>query len=69
MAHALKGDRGTALADRLVAGLPVIDGEADADVLSTALGRAGRPGRVDHFAAYRLDSGRGIEGVERSAGQ
>jgi len=37
MAHALKGDLGTPLADRLVAGLPVIDGEADADFLSTAL--------------------------------
>jgi hypothetical protein len=58
MAHALKGDRGTALADRLVAGLPVIDGEADADFLSAALGRAGRPGRVDRLEADRLDGGR-----------
>ena len=58
MAHALKGDIGTALADRLVAGLPVIDGEADADFLSAALGRAGRPGRVDRLEADRLDGGR-----------
>ena len=69
MAHALKGKLGTALADRVVAGLPVIDGDADADFLSTALGRAGRPGRVDRFAADRFDSGRSIEGVRRGAGQ
>ena len=37
MAHALKGDLGTPLADRLVAGLPVIDGEADPEFPSTAL--------------------------------
>ena len=58
MADALKGDLGTALADRLVAGLPVIDGEADADFLSAALGRAGRPGRVDRLEADRLGGGR-----------
>ena len=58
MAHALKDDLGTPLADRPVAGLPVIDGEADADFLSTALGRAGRPGRVDRLEADRLDGGR-----------
>ena len=69
MARALKGQLGPALADRVVAGLPVIDGKADADLLSTALGRAGRPGRVDRFAADRFDSGRSIEGGERSAGQ
>ncbi len=58
MAQALKHDRDTALADRLVAGLPVIDGEPDADFLSAALRRAGRPGRVGRLEADRLDGGR-----------
>ena len=58
MAHALEGDLGITLADRLIAGLPVIDGEADAEFPSTALGRAGRPGRVDRFETDRLGGGR-----------
>jgi len=45
-------------ADRLVADLPAIRGEVDADYLSAALGRAGRPARVGHLQAARLDGGR-----------
>jgi hypothetical protein len=58
MGHAVKDDLDSAPADRLVAGLPVIDGEADAGFLSAALGRAGRPGRVERLEAARLDGGR-----------
>jgi hypothetical protein len=58
MADPLKAEQGTSLADRLVAGLPVIDGEADAAFLSGALGRAGRLDRVSRFEAERLDGGR-----------
>lgn len=54
---------GTAVADSLVAGLPVIDGEADAGYLSAALDRAGRPGRVGRIEASRLDGGRISAGV------
>ena len=45
-------------ADRLVAGLPVIDGEVDAGYLAAALGRAGRPARVGQIEVARLDGGR-----------
>jgi hypothetical protein len=45
-------------ADRLVAGLPAIDGEVDGSYLSDALGRAGRPTQVRHLEASRLDGGR-----------
>jgi hypothetical protein len=58
MADALQAEPDASLADRLVAGLPVIDGEADAAYLSGALGRAGRPGGADRFEVERLDGGR-----------
>jgi hypothetical protein len=45
-------------ADRLVAGLPAIDGEVDGSYLSDVLGRAGRPTHVSHVQASRLDGGR-----------
>ena len=45
-------------ADRLVAGLPVVDGEVDAGYLAAALGRADRPARVGQIEATRLDGGR-----------
>jgi hypothetical protein len=47
-----------AAADRLVAALPIIDGEADAAYLSAALARAGRPARVESVETSRLDGGR-----------
>ena len=58
MANAVKDELDSALADRLVAGLPVIDCETNADFLSAALSRAGRPGRVECIEADRLDGGR-----------
>ena len=58
MGQAVKDDLDSALADRLVAGLPMIDGEADAGFLSAALRRAGRPARVERLEAARLDGGR-----------
>jgi hypothetical protein len=63
MDHAVKDDLHAVPADRLVAGLPVIDGEADAGFLAAALGRAGRPGRVGRFESNRLDGGRISAGV------
>ena len=45
-------------ADRLVGGLPAIDGEVDESYLSGALGRAGRPQKISYLAATRLDGGR-----------
>jgi hypothetical protein len=63
MGHALKVEPDMSLADGFVAGLPVIDGEADAAFLSGALGRAGRPGRAIRFEAERLDGGRISAGV------
>lgn len=53
-----KRDPTVHIADRLVAGLPAIDGEVDAAYLSAALGRAGRPERVGHLEVTRLDGGR-----------
>jgi hypothetical protein len=58
MVRARKGDGDPAVADRLVAGLPVIDGEPDADFLSAALARAGRPGKVGRLEAEQLGGGR-----------
>ena len=46
------------IADRLVTGLPAIDGDVDASYLSAALGRAGRPTQVGHLESVRLDGGR-----------
>jgi hypothetical protein len=46
------------VADRLVAGLPAIDGEVDGNYLSGALSRAGRPTQVSHLQASQLDGGR-----------
>lgn len=63
MDHAVKADPDSVPADRLVARLPVIDGEVNADFLSAALGRAGRPGRVDRLQVERLDGGRVSAGV------
>jgi hypothetical protein len=51
------------IADRLIAGLPIIDGEVDAGYLSAALGRAGRPARIDPLEVTRLDGGRISAGV------
>lgn len=45
-------------AEQLVDRLPVIDGEPDAAYVSAALGRAGRPGKVDRLESDRLDGGR-----------
>jgi hypothetical protein len=63
MAVAPQVEADTSLTDRLVAGLPVIDGEADAAFLSGGLGRAGRPGRAGRFEVERLDGGRISAGV------
>jgi hypothetical protein len=38
--------------------LSAIDGEVDANYLSAALGRAGRPARISHLDVVRLDGGR-----------
>ena len=45
-------------ADKLVARLPVIDGEVDAGYVAAALGRAGRPAQVSRIEVARLDGGR-----------
>jgi hypothetical protein len=45
-------------ADRLVAGLPVVDGDVGAGYLAAALGRAGRPAGVGQIEVVRLDGGR-----------
>ena len=45
-------------ADKLVAGLPAISSELDTTYLSAALGRAGRPEKISHLEANRLDGGR-----------
>ncbi len=49
---------GEGLDDSPIAGLPAIDGEADAHYLSAALARAGRPRRVGRLDTDRLDGGR-----------
>jgi hypothetical protein len=58
IADASTKDAARSAADRLVAGLPAIDGEVDGSYLSDALGRAGRPTQVSHLQASRLDGGR-----------
>jgi hypothetical protein len=58
MAPASKSGPDATLADRLVAGLPVIDGEVDAGYLSAALARAGRPGPVGSLEVAQLGGGR-----------
>jgi hypothetical protein len=45
-------------ADRIVSGLPTISGELDAEYLSAALARAGRPMRVGHVDCSPLGGGR-----------
>lgn len=53
-----KGGTTVHTADGLIASLPVVDGEVDAGYLAAALGRAGRPARVDQIEVARLDGGR-----------
>jgi hypothetical protein len=46
------------MSNHLVAGLPAIDGEADALYLSAALARAGRPRHVTRLEVDHLGGGR-----------
>jgi hypothetical protein len=63
MDHAVKENPDSVPADRLVDRLPIVDGEVDAGYLAVALGRAGRPGRVERLQVERLDGGRVSAGV------